>query len=260
MDEFTGGRALVYRSDNIVERRKRILREARKMIAETGLSGFSVRELANRAGIAQKTLYNAFGSKENVIALAIRQYMDEFNSRMTTRFERGTLEERLEKLIKVHSRNVQIRPYTTAIMAVYNSFTADPAIRRVIRHVSEEGLRPFAEALLAKKEFAPGVTLDGFIQLQTTNIYATLTDWCVGEIPDEELVDRIAETYLCGVVSSTKGKIRGEAQRWLEDLREKRPSWTALRKLAEVPAIRSLELQGERSSPRKARKPRAEAG
>src|SRR5688500_15915675 len=109
MDEFTGGRALVYRSDNIVERRKRILREARKLIAETGLSGFSVRELAHRAGIAQKTLYNAFGSKENVIALAIRQYMDDFNARMTTRFDHGTLEERLEKLIKVHSRNVQIR-------------------------------------------------------------------------------------------------------------------------------------------------------
>jgi AcrR family transcriptional regulator len=256
MDEFTGGRTLVYRSDNIVERRKRILRVARKMIAESGLSGFSVRELAQRAGIAQKTLYNAFGSKENVIALAIRQYMDDFNTRMTTSFETGTLEERLEKLIKVHSRNVQIRPYTTAIMGVYNSFTADPAIRQVIRHVSEEGLRPFANWLVTTRQLAPGVTLDGFIKLQTTNVYATLTDWCLGEIPDEKLVDHITENFLCGVVSSAKGKIQAEAQRWLEDLRNQRPSWTALRRLAEVPTIDSLELHTEKPPAARSRKKR----
>lgn len=121
MDEFPGGRALIYKSDNIYERRRRILREARKMIAEFGLAGFSVRDLCSRAGIAQKTLYNAFGSKENVIALAIRQYMADFNERTVTRFDAATLEGRLERLIKVHSRNTQIRPYTTAIMAVYNS-------------------------------------------------------------------------------------------------------------------------------------------
>jgi AcrR family transcriptional regulator len=258
MNEFTGGRTLVYRSDNIVERRKRILRVARRMIAEGGLSGFSVRELAQRAGIAQKTLYNAFGSKENVIALAIRQYMDDFNARMTTSFERGTLEERLEKLIKVHSRNLQIRPYTTAIMAVYNSFTADPAIRGVIRQVSEVGTRPFATWLVNNRQLAPGVTADSFIKLQITNVYATLTDWCLGEIPDGKLVDHIAENFLCGVVASTKGKTQAEAQRWLEDLRQQRPSWTALRKLAEVAPIESLELHGEKSATAKPRKSRKE--
>lgn len=259
MDEFTGGRALVYRSDNIVERRTRILREARKMIVHGGLAGFSVRELAQRAGIAQKTLYNAFGSKENVIALAIRQYMDDFNTRMTTSFERGTLEERLERLIKVHSRNVQIRPYTTAIMGVYNSFTAAPAVRSVIRHVSEEGLRPFATRVETSHQFAPGVTADAFIKLQTTNGYATLTDWCLGEIPDDRLVDHITENFLCGVVSSTTGEIRNEAQRWLEDLREQRPSWTALRRIAEVAPINSLELRSAKAGAPRSRKPGSSA-
>jgi hypothetical protein len=109
---------------------------------------------------------------------------------------------------------------------------------------------------VSSRQLAPGVTRDGFIKLQTTNVYATLTDWCLGEIPDEKLVDHITENFLCGVVSSTKGKIQAEAQRWLEDLRNQRPSWTALRRLAEVPTIDSLELHAEKPPSARSRKKR----
>ncbi|HKP78977.1 MAG TPA: TetR/AcrR family transcriptional regulator [Phenylobacterium sp.] len=246
MDDIGDGRTLVYRSDNIVERRRRILREARRMIAESGLPGFSVRVLATRAGIAQKTLYNAFGSKEGVIAVAIRQYMDDFNARTPMRFEPGTLEERLEKLIKVHSRNVQIRPYTTAIMAVYNSFTAHSSLRTTIRNVAERGLQPYADALHENDELALGVTPESFVQSSMTMTYAILTDWCMGEIEDDQLVDRITDAFLCGVVASTRRRAHDEARRWLEDLRGKRPSWVALRRLAEVSAV-DLELRPDAS-------------
>ena len=218
MDDLSGSRRLVYRSDNIVERRRRILREVRKMIAESGLAGFSVRVLASRAGIAQRTLYNAFGSKEAVIALAIRQYMDDFNAQTPMRFQPGTLEERLEKLIKVHSRNVQIRPYTTAIMAVYNSFTAHSAIRDTIRNVAERSLQPYTEALHQGGDLVPGVTPESFIRHQTTITYAILTDWCMGDLKDDQLVDHVTEAFLCGVLSLTKGRPQEEARRWLEDL------------------------------------------
>lgn len=241
MDEFTGGRSLIYKSDNIFERRRRILREARKMIAEEGLEGFSVRELCGRAGIAQKTLYNAFGSKENVIALAIRQYMTDFNERAVMRFEPDTIGGRLERLIKVHSRNLQIRRYTTAIMAVYNSPTANREIRNAIRGVSEAGAWPLAKALHESKSLLPGVTPESFVYLQTSTVYSVLVDWCLGDLPDEELVDRVCETFLMIVAGMTKSQPHLEARRWLQDLRDKRPSWTALRKMAEVGSIASLE-------------------
>lgn len=241
MDEYTGGRLLKYRSDNIYERRQRLLHEARRMIAEGGLEAVNVRDLCQRAGIAQKTLYNAFGSKENVIALAIRQYMADFNERSTPRFDLSTLEGRLERLIKAHSRNLQIRSYTTAIMAVYNSPTADRAIRNVIRSMSEAGAQPFAEALAASSAFLPGMTAESFIYLHVTTVYAILVDWCLGEVPDEDLVDRICECFLVTVVGCTTGRVRDEAGNWLEDLRAKRPSWTALRRMTEVGPITDFD-------------------
>ena len=241
MEEFTGGRSLIYKSDNIYERRQRILREARKMIAQGGLEAVSVRDLCNRAGIAQKTLYNAFGSKENVIALAIRQYMVDFTQRAEMKFESATLEGWLERLIKTHSRNLQIRPYTSAIMGVYNSPTADRAIRNVIRSMAEQAAQPFADAIAAADDFLPGVTAESFIYLHTTAVYAILVDWCLGDVPDAALVDRICECFLLMVVGCTRGATHDEAQNWLEDLRAKRPSWSALRRMAEAGVVTDLE-------------------
>jgi AcrR family transcriptional regulator len=234
MDDFTGGKALVYKSDNIYERRRRILREARKMISESGLAGFSVRELATRAGIAQKTLYNAFGSKDNVIALAIRQYMGDFNDRVAFVFDNLTLEGRLERLIKIHSRNIQVRAYTTAIMAVYNSPSADRAVREAIRNLSEVSFRSYAEVLDVQGAYAEGMNAERLIYLATTQVYAVLSDWCLKDLPDDQLVDRICETFLVLLLGSTTGETQRQAQRWLEDLRGARPGWLALRKMAEV--------------------------
>jgi len=246
MNEFIGHHRLKYKSEVIFERRRRILRETRKLIAQRGYAGFSVRELCERASIAQKTLYNAFDNKENVIAAAIREYMAEFNDRTIYRFDVQTLDGRLERLIKVHSRNIQIKPYTSAIMAVYNAPGADRAVRGAIKNVADVGLRPFAEALETSKALAVGATASSLIHLLTTSTYAVLTDWCLGEIPDVDLVDRVSEIFLLIVVGATKGQVRADARRWLQDVRGQRASWIALRKLAEAPRAKSMEVVRER--------------
>jgi AcrR family transcriptional regulator len=226
----------VYNSEQIVERRRRILHVARQIIFESGIDGFSIRELCSRADVAQRTIYNAFGSKEGVIAHAIRQYQMDFYKRIVCKFRPDTLEGRMELLIRVHSRNTQIKPYTRAIMSVYYSTTAHRAIRDAIRGLNADNLRPLCERLTREAQFAPGVSTDSFMQLAISSSYAVLLDWCVGDLNDDELVDRICENFLVMMVGSTCGETRLGAERWLEDLRDQRPSWLALRELAAVAA------------------------
>jgi AcrR family transcriptional regulator len=258
MNEFTGGKALIYKSDTIFERRRRILSEARKLISEAGFEGFSVRELCARAGIAQKTLYNAFGNKDKVIVLAIRQYMTDFNDRTQQRFDLSTLEGRLERTIKVHSRNIRGRPYAAAIMAVYNSPNAERAVREAIRDISVTSLQPFVEALAAAGELAPGMSAERFTYLLTTGTYAILSDWCLGDLADDQLLDRISEAFLVLVFGGTTGQTRQEAQRWLEDLRAARPRWLAMRKMAEVTSAElRAATRGMEAPPKAAKTARA---
>src|ERR1700759_1334726 len=114
-----------YASPTILARRHRILREARKMIAKGGITTLSMDEVSRRAGVAKRTLYNAFQSKERLIAAAIQQYFDEYASRITYSTEEATLERILERLIVVARRNMAIRNYTRALMNVYFSHEVD---------------------------------------------------------------------------------------------------------------------------------------
>ena len=49
------------------ERRERILRAARKLVAERGYDGLTMRDLAHAARVSVPTLYNLFGSKDAIL-------------------------------------------------------------------------------------------------------------------------------------------------------------------------------------------------
>jgi AcrR family transcriptional regulator len=234
MDDFVVGRPPIYKSDVMFERRQRVLREARKIIAEDGLADFSVRRLCALADIAPRTLYNAFGSKANVIALAVRQYFTEFSERAHHRFDPATLEGVLEMLIKIHSRNVQARSYTSALMSVYHSGSADSSLRDLLRSLGQDPFRLFLSRCEEAAALRPHVTTSTLTYFLFTHSNAVLSDWCLGDIADEQLVDRVSETVLALIAGATVGALHREAEQWLQDLREQRPSWKAMRKLAEV--------------------------
>src|SRR4051812_15171756 len=69
-------RSAVYSSPSIIARRNRILDVTRKMIGKQRIASISMNEVAKRAGVAKRTLYNSFQSKEHLIALAIHKYFD----------------------------------------------------------------------------------------------------------------------------------------------------------------------------------------
>lgn len=55
------------REESKAERRRAIVRAARALMQETGQAGFSMRALAERAGVSIATPYNLFGSKQAVM-------------------------------------------------------------------------------------------------------------------------------------------------------------------------------------------------
>src|SRR5258708_5157752 len=109
----------VYASPAIVERRRRILKETRKMIAEVGVQGFSVRELCVRSHVALRTLYNAFHSKDRLIAIAIREAYDDVERSIEYTTSAETLEGIINRLTFINTRNMGARNYTKAVASLY---------------------------------------------------------------------------------------------------------------------------------------------
>src|SRR5829696_4939979 len=82
------------------ERRARIGKVARELVAERGYAGLTMRELAQKARVAVPTLYNLFGSKDailvaeleaaaRVIAAHLPMGGDSFFARGMAAFEAG---------------------------------------------------------------------------------------------------------------------------------------------------------------------------
>lgn len=69
------------REESKAQRRQTIVRAARKLMQETGQAGFSMRGLAEQAGVSIATPYNLFGSKQAVMFAVLdadlQQYQDQ---------------------------------------------------------------------------------------------------------------------------------------------------------------------------------------
>jgi len=68
-----------YMSPSIAARRARILSTARAMILESGLQ-FAIRDLADRAEVAFGSIYYLFGSKEELVAYVLEDFIHELRS------------------------------------------------------------------------------------------------------------------------------------------------------------------------------------
>lgn len=228
IDELRDEGKASYDSANMNARRKRILAQARAMIAEEGYQAFNVRALAKRAGVAQRTLYNAFGSKDYIIATAIQQYHADFHSKLRDKYPAETLIGRLERLLKVRKRELEIKNYTAAIMQVYNSEQSDSVIRHQFRDIMRRSLRPLVDTIVRMEFFAPGVTPEQFTERVITCNYASLSDWCNGTVADDYMLRDAAETFLIVLVGMTTSAIQVEGNVWLADIRSDGRRWRSL--------------------------------
>jgi len=232
MDDLGTGKALVYNSNNMVERRLRVLREARRMIAASDSTEFSVDELCARADVAKSTVYKAFGSKDHIIALAIQQYMDDYASKVQFELAADTIEGRLERLIKSGTGMLRIRSYTTAIQAIHSAPATHRAIRAAIRRISSESNRPLLQVMHEEGGLDAGVTVEKVSETITSAMYALQSDWSHGDLADNEVVERFCEVYLLILMGFSSGRWRERSERWLHMLRHRTPEWERLWSLA----------------------------
>jgi AcrR family transcriptional regulator len=210
----------VYSSRAIVARRLRILRETRKLIAKGGIAAITMDEVARRAGVVKRTLYNAFQSKERLVAAAIQQYFDDYASRVTHLTEEATLESILERLIIVARRNLAIRNYTRALMDIYFSREVDPDIRGAIHQIAADSQLPLLRNLAKKRQWQRWVTVDSLSDRLVRLRYSTAHDWAEGLISDQDFLVELLRGFFSLLAGSTCGAARTQIDAILSSLTE----------------------------------------
>lgn len=204
-------------SPAMFERRRRILNEARRLIGRGHPDGFSVRDLCERAGVSPNTLYNAFGSKENVITLAITQYFEEFHA--ATKFEHPveSFEGVIEREVATTLRNLEIPHFVNAITTLYFS-TSEPPLRAALTAIGERPYRRWLETMQMQKQLERGVSVDRASKNLSHLLYALVREWRSGGLADDEFVTVRLDAVLSYLSGITKARARKDVRCLLADL------------------------------------------
>lgn len=210
---------LVYSSPSIQARRRRILKEARRMIAEGGLQNFSIRTLCKNADVAQRTLYNAFHNKDRIITLAIREAYEDVNSYMKYRTSATTLEGIIDRLVSVNTRNLRAANYTRAVTAIYFSPAATPDVWNALRGMVFLNLRQWLDAAVERGGLHDWVDTDEVAGDIANLEYATINDWAQGRLTDDAYVKRLVTAVLSFIAGVTRGEEHDHAVKMLREIR-----------------------------------------
>ena len=211
-----------YDSPVMQDRRQRILLEAQALLDEAGVDGFTIRELSRRAGVAQRTLYNVFGSKEDIVASAIELH---FTSRLGELPPPGAgsdIEAYLARMDAVLDRAMRLRRYSTAMVAVFFSPGVDRRIYDSLRRISETGSGSWVRRAVEDRLLAPLTPLD---QERLSNLlvnmgYANITDWAAERISGDELKFRYRFNLLLCIRPLARAPHRPMIDALLRRLRE----------------------------------------
>ena len=210
---------LVYSSPQIQERRERILREARKLIAEEGVEGFSIRKLCSRADVVQRTLYNAFHSKDRIIALAIWHAYLEAHRKAKYHTATDAIEGVVDRMYSVNRRNLRGPNYARAIVALYFSPGLGTDILEALRamvYFQRLWLEKIEQMGALRPGFVIGDVLNDLANLE----YSVIHDWLQGRLNDEAYLTRIIQGFLTYAFAITTGDENVRVGRLLDRLHE----------------------------------------
>jgi TetR/AcrR family transcriptional regulator, cholesterol catabolism regulator len=216
----TRSRAAGYASPSIIARRHRILDETRRMIGELGIANLSMDDVARRANVAKRTLYNAFQSKEHLVASAISKYFEDYASKIDYSTQDATLEWMIERLVIVARRNLSIRNYTRALMNIYHSSDVDPEIRQAIHDIAAKSHEPWILELDRKRQLQPWIDAEDLIANLVRFRYATAHAWAEGLIPEDQLVIELLRGFFTFMAGATTGAARKQIVEVLTNLED----------------------------------------
>lgn len=213
------GNALVYASPLIQERRRRILKETRRLIAQKGLANFSVRELCHQADIAQRTLYNHFSSKERAAAFAIKEAFDEIRYHVHFKTEATTIEGMIDRAIAINTRNLRARNYALAVVTIYFSPSTTDDVWEVLQKMGTSGITVLLESLAANGQIEPWADIEEVALTFSNTSFAIINEWCLGRLSDAAYIRRVVDALLLLLCGACRGEARETAMRILKEIR-----------------------------------------
>lgn len=196
------------------ERRERILHVARRLIAERGYEGVTMRELADESLVSVPTLYNLFGGKNELLFAAVESFFLELFGRARDRGKGEGLARVLAVCQTLGGGMPLHAEYARSIMAFFGGTTDSTALREfVAREMTSEIIEGLDE-MRARRQLVDWVDLDALGERLASLMIMTGFEWANQHISDAA----IEPAMRFGAAAMLLGFARGKAANELVEI------------------------------------------
>lgn len=197
-----------YSSPRQQARQERILQAARELIARKGYDGLTMRELARASGVADKTLYNLFASKDRLVMAAVADLLDHIIQHIGEREPQPGLETVLQYSDSLTRQVLETPAYAEAMSRGLFQADASNALVDVLLSGNERFLRKALDEARRRKELLPDTDAPALARMLAGHMWGILLLWNKGLLTLDEL-PAMANRSLC---LSLAGVVRGRGK------------------------------------------------
>lgn len=197
-----------YDSEQMTQRRRRMVEVAKAMIAESGAEGFTIRELTRRAEVSVTVVYSAYGDKEGLIAAAIQDFYEKLD--VARRPVARTLQRVLDDIDEAAAIILANPSYSRSLATLYFSPTADPRIYSAIRDIAVRTFLPWLEGAISHGETVAGLTVEAMSATLANDRWAVIFDWARGRVEDTQLASTMKTSFLIVASGLSAGRTRAQ--------------------------------------------------
>ncbi len=191
-------------------RRQRIISVTRELIGELGIEAITMRDLALRCEVAVATLYNQFGSREAIIAAALRSDFEGRYEPLSQRTLALGPAEKLRERIGEAARAIvgPMRDYTRSVMFFYFHHKPDSTLRAAIHDFVATDFTAIVRDIETRGDLQPWARVDTFADDLITQLYALVMKWSQGYIADRRLRARLLHAASVSFIGISRGQSR----------------------------------------------------
>lgn len=195
-------------------RKSSLVEAALDAVADEGLSGATVREVAERASVTPGLIRKYFMSKDNLIQAAYKSFVDDLVEKTVTQIGNGSTEERLRQLVEATCQLPFTDKRTISIWAAFIGMTHDDPEMLEIHRQGYQAFRDVIASIIESFYKERGtVQPSEVIRLKAIAVNAVLDGFWLEvalspEVFDEIDVVQLVHESIIAILGSTPENVR----------------------------------------------------
>jgi len=192
------------------KRRREILSTAWTMIAEAGGSEFTLNELSERCGVALRTIYNAFGDKDGVVAAAAAaHHSDTLDVFEFDDLKVRDLAEAISMTRRIAKETVRFPGFSQVTSELYFSPRGHMKLFASLQQMPASILSAWLQSDQVDKKLLRAFGQEDLEALHADAQWGVVASWCAGRIDDRQVEDLMVANFL--VVAMSFGNRAGRS-------------------------------------------------